>query len=96
MINYRQRVLLALGASIVVAIAEGVLYLIWSSHLEQRKERQKKFLNAKSKRRLEAPDFETENPIEKVVPSSEHQENEQASVSQRRGYEYKNEDSTGT
>ncbi|CAE6349922.1 unnamed protein product [Rhizoctonia solani] len=77
------RVLLALGASIVVAITEGVLYLIWSSHVEKRKEQQKR-RKAKSKAAREEKTIENEEV--------QLQDESQTNVVRRKGYEYGKED----
>lgn len=79
------RVLLALAASIVVAISEGVLYVIWSSHLEKRKQRRQKNLSSKPKLEAKTPDSE-------IDKKPEQPDGPQPSVLQRRGYEYQNEE----
>ncbi|CAE7216902.1 unnamed protein product [Rhizoctonia solani] len=83
------RVLLALASSIIVAISEGVLYLIWSSHVEKRKEQQKrrKVSRSTSKETIE------EKPVgveEEVLP----QEETQANVVRRKGYGYEEGDAS--
>ncbi|CAE6508764.1 unnamed protein product [Rhizoctonia solani] len=85
------RVLLALAASIVVAISEGVLYLIWSSHVEKRKEQQKrrKASKSKSKTTLEEKSVEIEVEIE---GKSQPQGETQANMVRRKGYEYEKEE----
>ncbi|CAE6402524.1 unnamed protein product [Rhizoctonia solani] len=81
------RVLLALAASIVVAIAEGVLYLIWSSHAEERKERQKRRKAAKAKPKV---------PLEEEVTQDEGEvqirDGSQNNVVRRKGYEHEKEE----
>jgi membrane protein implicated in regulation of membrane protease activity len=80
-------VLLALAASIVVAIAEGVLYLIWSSHAEERKERQKRRKAAKAKPKV---------PLEEEVTQDEGEvqirDGSQNNVFRRKGYEHEKEE----
>ncbi|CAE6526202.1 hypothetical protein RSOLAG22IIIB_02699 [Rhizoctonia solani] len=80
------RVLLALASSIIVAIAEGVLYLIWSSHAEKRKEQQKRRKASKSR-----PKVAEEKPVgveEEVLSQDEPQTN----VVRRKGYEHEKEE----
>ncbi|EUC59761.1 endoplasmic reticulum-based factor for assembly of V-ATPase [Rhizoctonia solani AG-3 Rhs1AP] len=83
------RVLLALAASIIVAISEGVLYLIWSSHVEKRKEEQKR--RKASKSRSKAIIEEKPVGVEEEVIS---QDEPQANVVRRKGYEYEKEDAS--
>ncbi|KAL5633168.1 hypothetical protein ACGC1H_003607 [Rhizoctonia solani] len=83
------RVLLALASSIIVAISEGVLYLIWSSHVEKRKEEQKR--RKASKSRSKAILEEKPAGVEKEVVS---QDEPQANVVRRKGYEYEKEEAS--
>jgi hypothetical protein len=78
-----QRVLLALASSIIVAIAEGVLYAIWSSHSEKRKQTRQKKLKPKSHR---------EAKPEQNERKAEPQDEAQVSMIHRKGYEYQNEE----
>ncbi|KAG8691604.1 hypothetical protein FRC11_015041 [Ceratobasidium sp. 423] len=85
------RVLLALAASIIVAISEGVLYLIWSSHLEKRKEQRKRRKGSKSKSKSKAALEERSVEIEgEVQPQDEAQTN----IVRRKGYEYEKEEAS--
>ncbi|KAF8738707.1 AICARFT/IMPCHase bienzyme, partial [Rhizoctonia solani] len=83
------RVLLALAASIVVAITEGVLYLIWSSHAEKRKAQQK---------RWKAPEAKSKTAREEKVSENEEEvklhDEAQPNVVRRKGYEYGEEDAS--
>ncbi|KAH7335204.1 hypothetical protein B0J17DRAFT_669075 [Rhizoctonia solani] len=85
------RVLLALASSIIVAIAEGVLYLIWSSHAEKRKEQRKRQKASKNKSQaVEEKSAEIEGEVQP-------QDETQANVVRRKGYEYeKDETSVGS
>ncbi|CAE6421723.1 unnamed protein product [Rhizoctonia solani] len=83
------RVLLALAASIVVAITEGVLYLIWSSHAEKRKAQQKRWKASEAKSKTAREEKVSENEGEVKL-----QDEAQPNVVRRKGYEYGEEDAS--
>lgn len=79
------KILLALAASIVVAVAEGALYLIWSDRQEKRKQSKRNRL----KKRPRPVDVETMRTIEPNLDDG-------AGATRRRVYEYDNEGKTSS
>ncbi|KAJ1306882.1 hypothetical protein OPQ81_007867 [Rhizoctonia solani] len=84
------RVLLALAASIIVAISEGVLYLIWSSHVEKRKQQQTRRKTSKPKSKVA---LEEEKSTE-VEGEAQRQDEAQVNVVRRRGYDHEKEEAS--